>query len=449
MFRLRYTIELIGTQWWVLRGNRRDLDLTRAIRHAGSGKAISTQRKVALFIERFLNFHYHAGEPHDAFLLEVCELGRERIDAFLEALGCTVSDADREDEASKVSISKASFVSALPSCLKGLRRFYARLAKDRLRPRANPCAIHNWHIMAPDVRRDLAMSVHGDRESAKNYTGAHYIIVDVPSYALRMEDPIGLGPRVLAAGKAFGWPAAIYDQVTVMREDGARWVDTFDLNAEDWGRASGLGRTLWAPNKASKGVRVKKIVVSVPTVAQLRKSFDEDPARPDMAELERLLAAGDWEALRRIPLFPSRLGTPFAYHTFNNDHFRPAMEEHQVTIRSESGGEARATAHRLRAGRIQEDADEIYRPGRTQKEIKVDEEALQEDVAIKSKKAFNRYIGPLREQRAETMKAARTDRRLGRAALAEDGVAAVSAELQSLAPPSAVERRLAALRTGA
>lgn len=441
MARERYTIRRIGGAWLVFYGRRRDLDLTRAFRHCCAGKAVSTRRKIALFLERFLNFQFYDDEPHDAFIQERFEHGRDRVDAFLEAFGCQVTDADRDDGAANVDVSAAAGVSALPSLLKGLRRFYARLARDLLRPRANPLAVDNWHRYGPDVRRELAQTVHGDRPSAKNYTGAHYVVLGAPRYAIRMEDAARLGAAVLAAGTAFGWPDAICDQVTVMQEEGARWIDSFDLNCEDWARASALGRALWAPNKGSAGARVKKIIVSEATVVQLRASFDRDPTRPSMDEIEGLLAAGDWAALRAIPLFPSVLGRPYSYHTFNQDYFRPAMEAGGVVIHTEEGAEIRPTPHRLRHARIQEEADHIYQPGRTDREVQIAEERLQDDVHIRSKQAFYRYIGPQREKRAETAKAQRTDDRLARRAVQSAPAASVEPR-----PMSAVERRIQEIR---
>ncbi|MES3100602.1 hypothetical protein [Sphingomonas faeni] len=427
----------IGSQWFVIYGRRRDPDLTDAFRRAIRRKALSTQRKVALFFERFFNFECFEGEPHDAFVAERIHIACERIEAFLEALGFEVIEGDREDEAMLVKIGDAGSMSALACQLKALGKFYRRLAVKLLRPKANPGKIDNWHTMSPEARRDMKESLGSNLAEHHNYAGSRYVITDAPSYAVRMEDALGLGALVLAAGRAFGWPPAIYDQVTVMDDDGGRWVDTYDLTAADWALASRYGRTLMAPNKGSDGVRVKKIMVTLETVAQLKQSFDDDPDRPDFAELERLLAARDWKALEAIPLFPSRQGRPYCYHTFNNDYFRPAMEAGDVTIRSETSI-SRATAHRLRHARIQEEADHIYRPNRTDREIEVDEDNLRGDVSIKSKSALKRYVGPLKEKRSELMKVTRSDARQAR----KKGDVASSPDTETM---SATERRLAEL----
>ncbi len=408
-----FIIRRIGSSWFVIHGVRVDPDLTDAFRRALQGHALSTQRKVARFIEGFINFHCFEDEPEDAFILERFDMSRQRIETYLEALGFEVTDSTREDDARLVRIGTAGSNSALPCCLQGLVRLYRRLSRMGLRPRANPMKVDNWHLMPPDVRSELEESIYGKKLDYGGYRGSNYVVVQGASYALRMEDPIGLGERVLAAGRAFGWPDAILDQVTFMDEDGVRWVDTYALTAADWALASGFGRSVLAPNKGSNGERVKRIVISSDTVTQLKRSFDRDPLRPSFAELEALRAARDFDALSRIYLFPSSRGVPFSYHTFNNTYFRPAMEKGNVTIASETSI-VRATAHRLRSARMQEEAEHIYRPGQTDEQIKAGERALKEDVHVKSDTALERYIGPLKIQRAETMKTDRTDRRLAR-----------------------------------
>lgn len=410
MRRHPYFVSHIGGHWYVIYGTRRDPDLTDAFRRAVARRALSTQKKIATFFQRFLNFHCFEGEPPDAFIRERVEIARTRIDLFLESLGYEIADGDREDEAHLVMIGNAGSISALSCCLKALTLVYTRLAKKGLRPKANPGRVDHWHTMPLDERRDMAEAVRGKISKYNNYTGSQYVVTDAPTYAVRMEDPIGLGKRVLDAGRAFGWPTSIIDQVTVIDDDGGRWVDTFDINAADWALASRFGRELWAPNKSSKGVRVKTLVIRLGTVDQLRQSFDDDPNRPNMNDLEEMLERREWTKLKAIPLFPSELGTPYSYHVFNNDYFRPAMTAGKVEIRSETSI-ARATVHRLRAARIQEEGDHIYRGKRTDREIEVDEDNLRNDVHIRSKKAFERYIGPLKQKRAEAMKANRTDAR--------------------------------------
>jgi hypothetical protein len=308
---LRYSVALIGKKWFVIYGRRWDPDLTDAFRRAVDKRARSTQRKIALFFQRYLNFRFFEGEPHDALVNERFEIARERFEGFLEAYGYEITESDREDEAMLVKLGNASSMSALSCCIKAIGRIYRRLAVLKLRPRANPIKIDNWHLMTPDMRREIKEESCSSNEHSR-YSGSYYVVSDAPTYAIRMEDALGLGLRVLAAGRAFGWPASIYDQVTVIDDDGARWVDTFDLSAADWARASGFGRTLWAPNKGSNGERVKKIMVRLETVAQLKQSLDHDPNRPNFNEIERLFAARDWEALERIYLFPSARGLPFA-----------------------------------------------------------------------------------------------------------------------------------------
>lgn len=442
MARNSHLVSRLCGHWHVIQDGRRDPDLTDAFRLAVAARALSTQRKVATFFERFLNFSCFENEPSDAFVQEEFVHARTRIESFLEASGYEIVDRDREDDSKLVRIGDATTISALPCCLKALSRVYGRLSARGLRPRANPCKIDNWHLLDPELRRELEETIYGRRLEYRSYAGSQFIVSAAPHYPLRMEDPVGLGARVLAAGKAFGWPDAIVDQVTIMDEEGARWVDTYDLHAEDWALASGFGRSIQAPNKGSNGKRVKRLVISAETMNQLKTSFDKNPDRPDFSKLQELLKARDMDALRAIPLFPARTGRPFSYHTFNNEYFRPAMEEGNVTIRSETNI-AIATGHRLRAGRLQEEAEHIYRDGRSDQEIARDEKRLMEDMHLKSEAALNRYIARPRLKRAETMKARRNEERLARrAASASSPAGSTTPDLEQ----SDIERRLAALR---
>ncbi len=412
MSRLAFSVRRVGGTWFVFYGNRIEPDIQDALRSAVRRKAVSTQRKIARFLQRFLNFECFDAEPWDAVVRERFQASRDRIEYFLESEGYEVADADREDDAKHVRVGNAGSVSALPCCLKALNRFYARLSRRQLRPRANPCRIDNWHLLDPELRSDLEQSTYGRKLEFRNYAGSQFLVSEAPSYALRMEDPIGLGTRVLAAGMRYGWPDAIYDKVTVMDDSGARWVDTYDLNAADWA-VENFGRNLRAPNKGSDGIRVKLISVSLNTVAQLKASFDRDPNRPNFSELVQLYDARDMAALRAIPLFPSKLGRPYSYHTFNNDYFRPAMERFDVVIVSETSI-ARATAHRLRHGVLQEETEHIYRNDRSQEEIDEDLKDLKRDVHISSDAALERYIGPVKKQRATRSLAERYDAREAR-----------------------------------
>lgn len=412
-----HTVVLRRGLWEVRYGSRRDPDLTTVVRQAIGEKAPETQRKAARFIARFLNFRLRRNEAHDAFITEPVMIGRVRIEALLRSSGFEiVYETNRIDGSCYVRGKKRS-VSELPVWLAAISRLYAALHRNLLRGPSNPMKVDGWHKLLPIEKLELARNQLGSTAKLNQYRGSQYISSGAAPSPLRIEDPIALGPKVLKAGREFGWPPAIYDLVTVMSVDGPRWADTSPLTAADWARSK-FGRTLWAPNKTSKGVRVKNIVVTAACVAQIRRSFDADPSRPNMSELEELLSQHRWDALERIHLFPGKRGVPHSYHVFNNDYLRPAVEAAGLMIHGKIGS-VRPTAHRLRAARIQEEVDHIFRPGRTEEQIDADLDQLQKDVFIRNTKAFERYVGEKREERALVAQIKRFDERQNRIAAAQ------------------------------
>lgn len=408
-----FKVVLVQSAWEVRFNGRRDPDLTHAVRQAVNEKSPSTQRKAIRFLCRYMNFRLRDTEQHDDFISEALSESRLRLEALLTDLGFKIAFETNRIDGSYFVRKAGGNVSEVSVWLAALCRFYAALSRARLRPRANPMKIDGWHSLTALERSELGAAVLGSKSDVRRYQGSQYIASGIAPSPLRIEDPIGLGPAVLSAGRAFGWPDAIIDLITVMADDGPRWVDTSSITAADWARSSGFHRTIWAPNKGSNGVRVKEIVVSADTVLQIRSSFDRDPARPDMASLEALLAAKNWHALEQICLFPSKRGVPHTYGVFNNTYVRPALEAAGILIHS-TARSVRPTAHRLRAARIQTEVDHIFRPSRTGEEIATDLRQLQADVGIKSEAAFSRYLGEKRRLHAIRGKIDRFEERLQR-----------------------------------
>ena len=420
----RYAIVLVKEQWEVRYAGRRDPAMTVAVRQAvtmsaGKPTAMETQRKAVRFLVRFLNFLHRRGETRDAFLKEDVFSGRMRIEALLHRMGFQVAyDTNRLDGSCHVRGVNRS-VSELPVWLAALSRLYAALARLGVRGRASPMKIDRWHSMPAIERFELAEAMVGERARHGVYRGSQYLAKGRAPSPLRIEDARELKTAMLAAGRKAGWPRAVYDLVTVIGIEGSRWSSTAPLTAADWGRSSGFSRTLWAPNKRSGDARVFQIVIRVADVLQIRASFDEDPDRPDMAELERLLAAKDWAALERIHLFPSKTGRPHTYHVLNNDYIRPAVEAAGLLIHGKNGS-VRPTLHRLRSARVQESVDAIAVPGKPMDDIEAELAQLQQDVFIKSKKAFYRYVGERLEELGLVAKITRTDEREKRNKAAKD-----------------------------
>lgn len=408
-----YKIVLVRSACEVRFNNRRDPDLTHAVRQAVSEKSGSTQRKAIRFLCPFMNFRLRNSENHDAFISEPLSDSRFRLEALLTSLGFSIVFETNRIDGSCFVRKAGGNVSEVSVWLAALSRFYSALSRAQLRSKANPIKIDGWHLLTALERLELGAAVLGGTSDVRRYQGSQYIASGIAPSPLRIEDPVGLGPAVLSAGRAFGWPDAIVDLITVMADDGPRWVDTSSITAADWARSSGFQRTIWAPNKGSNGVRVKEIVVSSNTVLQIRSSFDRDPARPDMASLEALLAAKDWHALEQIYLFPSKRGVPHTYGVFNNTYIRPALEAAGILIHS-TAKSVRPTPHRLRAARIQTEVDHIFRSSRTEEEVAADLRQLQADVGIRSEAAFSRYLGEKRRLQAVKGKIDRFEERLQR-----------------------------------
>lgn len=433
-------------RWEVRFGGRRDPDLTKALRQAIGEKCPSTQRKAALFVRRYLNFRVRAGETHDALISEDVVLGRIRIEAWLQSIGyVVVYETDRIDGSCYVRREGGGSISSISVGLAAIARLYLALARAGLRPKSNPMKVDGWHRMGAGEKLELGQAVMGPKADYRRYRGSQYIASGLTPCPIRMEDAAGLGPRMLAAGRAFNWPPEIFDLVTVMADDGPRWSNASPLTAGDWGRASGFGRALRAPNKGSKGVRVREITIRVETVQQLRNSFDTDPTRPSMAELERLLAERRFDLLDRIFLFPSKRGIPHSYHVFNNDYVRPAMEAAGLQIVSVERS-VRPTGHRLRAARIQAEIDLIYDSGASQDEIDAQVAQVQDDVGIKSGEAFERYVGPKKAEHSIRLRIARKDARDRQSKVQAAALTNAPAASRPASLPSRAEARLAAYR---
>ena len=384
------------SDWSARVGNRRDPDLQDAVRAALDRISVSSAKRIRGMVEAYLNFRQGSDDTLDSLIYENRDAGLRRLEAFLEAHGFACSLSTREDEATLVERGTGTNFDILSCFITALDVMYQCWAKLGLRDRARPTKIYRWQDMGPGELADLKRAIYGSTERARSYKGSQFVAVGGKSRPLRFEDPRGLGKRMLAAAVADSWKPSAIALLRTIIDDGCRFCDSHGLNALDW-FTSDFGNVLSAPNKGSKGERVKKIVISEETLTYLRRSFDEDPARPSMAELRPLAGEGRFQELSAIPLFPSALGMPFTYDTYNNDYVRPTMERHEVFIRSKFTA-IRATLHRLRAGKIQAELETILRRediAESRKWALV--ELLRQDMAIKSKKAFARYCGELIE----------------------------------------------------
>lgn len=401
MTKPRFKIFKVQNTWLVVRDGRRDEDLGVSLRAALTPYSKTTQPRCAKFIEGFLNHNLGPNDDPDVALFADIDECRRRINLFLVSRGYAVVPSGRADGSYYTQPDVRLCISEASVGLNALGGMYKHLRLVGIRSHYDPTRVDGYETWSPEQMVAMTNLMFGSRQQnrAKEYFGSFFACKYKVAPAVRMDDAAGLGAKVLTAGTEYGWPASIFNLVTIMAEDGPRFADAHALTAEDWANGSNppaFDQFLWAPNKKSNGVRVKTLVMSSGTLLNFRRSFDEDPNRPDMKVLEDLLAADDFEALRKIYLFPSVRGTPFAYVTFNNNYFRPAMEAGKVQLRTAKGLE-RPTGHRLRSGRIQEDADAIFENCGTEKEVQLNISRLKRDVHILSN-AIWRYIGPARNK---------------------------------------------------
>ena len=411
----RWKIFEVQEAWFASLDGQRDDEVGAAVAGALDSLSLNTQRRAAKFIERYLNFKLTSKSDPDANLFLGVAASRRLIKAFLQYLGYRVVPSSRADGSYLVRPDKMKSISSASVGLNALGRVFRHMRFIGLREGFDPTRVDDFETWDPGQKLAMAELIFGHRQRRRqrDYVGSFFVCQYPTAPALRMDDAAGLSRRVLQAGAAAGWPRAIYDMVLIIGDDGPRFADTNVLTAEDWAKGSeppAFGQLIWAPNKGSKGLREKKTAITNRTKLQLAESFDLDPSRPDMAEMQALLDAQDFDALRNIYLFPSSRGTPYSYSCFNNYYFRPAMEEGKVLLKT-AKGLLRPTVHRLRSGRIQEEADRIFRDCKSEEEILLNVERLKRDVHLKSH-AIWRYIGPAKEKRAAAGKIERLENRL-------------------------------------
>lgn len=416
-------------RWLVSLNDQEDQQLTRALQKALARLSTSAERSNVTFVSDFLNFALVASEEPDAFITEDVYTGRERIAAFLEDQGFEVLPSDREDGADWVNAGSGKNYGRLSMHLSTLHLIYRDLGKQGLRSKVLPTHVDDFPEWSTTEKHAKKIAIYGhDAAERVKYSGMQYVMANMPSYAIRIEDPRKLKAQMIAAAKADLWCASAFALINVIGDSGARFADAAPTTALDWwlGSDRDFGDIIECPLKGSKGERRGYLRISQTSRRLLIDSFDADPRRPDFSELRKMAGVGRIEELDGIFLFPSAAGCPFSSHTFNNDYVRPSMERHCVRITSRCGRKsAFATLHRLRAASIQCAVERAFhdfeREGATDRSrLRLAEEinAISRDHHIYSKKAFARYLGEIVAEFSKKGLRDRSDRRL--AAIGEE-----------------------------
>lgn len=181
-------------------------------------------------------------------------------------------------------------------------------------------------------------------------------------------DTIGIFERIVAAGSDYGWPPSVTLIARIMGESGGRFCDTSPLTYADWA-AESFGRGAFAPNKASKGERVKTLCWSSLTQQMLEREVaarhaadllavaagSEAKPHPSLEEAREMAKTPEGLAeLAGIPLLPSSRGRPYKRSCFASHWFRPAMKAGGVMMPGKRGFKV-PTPHWLRHFNIEED----------------------------------------------------------------------------------------------
>ena len=374
-------VQILGPDGW-------DDDLADAARAALHDLAAGSAEKYGTALERFLNFEHHPGEPHDAFLDETLKEARRRFKAHLEALGCTVGPTRKRRDKAQTVVRKSGNTAEIEIAIRTVRAFYEALITDELYVDDNPMEVDGWAAAAAERIAEGLKSKNPHGHMGQE-SGMQFRMGTRDYYPPLPHDPVDCGRRALAAAYADAerWPIGGLLLVEALADGGARFEDTHVLHAADWGVGSRFGRGIIAPDKGSKGVRDKTVVISERLRQRIADDMDArhaaDPAHPDMAGLRQMLVEAKLDALATIPLFPAASGKKFKYSNFNNDLFRPSMIKHNVIVDSNMGPR-RVTPHWLRHAHVTARVARIFKFAASHAEIQAALLQLRDDMGWKS-----------------------------------------------------------------
>ena len=143
--------------------------------------------------------------------------------------------------------------------------------------------------------------------------------------------------RVLIGGRSLGrWGLREECVTRLLFETGARLSEVVGLTLGGWQR-KGLQQDAWTFNKGSHGRWTKVLHFRQDTAKLLRRYWDGERARADPAHrtLDQYLRLADHlpEALRTVPLFLSRRGTPYSGTLYREHYWQPACRAAGIQAR--------------------------------------------------------------------------------------------------------------------
>jgi hypothetical protein len=390
----QYTSFKYNGEFEICADGRRDQQFNTAVKRA-LRRISSSEKEVVDFIIGHLNHRMPREKCNDAFLEETFREGQERLDSYLRSLGFDVQHGDIHE--TFVNKGKGADHGRLSMKITGLHYFFHDLERQGLMQPDLPTNIEGWRSMSPAERAEMKKKICGTSKDYRHYDGMQYIVAGIATSAARIEDPRGLGERMLAAALADKWPDWAELCLRFEADEGGRFDSCMFTTALDWFLAEHkFGNLIQCGLKGTVGERRGWIAMRSATRTRLIESLDADPTRPDFAELKEMAKRQEWEALDHVYLTPCDTGKPSSYGNFNDNYVVPTMERHKVDITSRCGTvTSNARGHRLRAAGLQTDIEHAFHTFKTDIELKNAMIAIKKDYHIIADTTFSRYCGEI------------------------------------------------------
>lgn len=307
-----------------------DDDLSDAAAVALAPLHVSSVPKAKLWLERWLRFRTDPDDDGELAFSGSKRQVRVRFQKFLELHGCSVTLALSARDGSRDVLRPVGSTKDIQVAIAVVRRFYEGLIDCGAFPEGagNPLTADSHNPAR--LRNPRAL-----KDRFRLPSGNQFRTMTDDWSPPRISRPDRLLDRYVEAAEAARWPATPLTLLYVMVDDGPRSGDVRECTLADWA-AGGLGRAIHAPSKASKGKRVKWVIIADRTRTALIEAVEarhrDDPAHPSFARLMSLADDERWDELRSLPLFPGRFGRPISHSGFHKVYFRPTMRAAGVTV---------------------------------------------------------------------------------------------------------------------
>lgn len=309
------------------------LAVSRAVTTLTVGSSPEYAARKLSVVRRYLNRLEPGADPRGA-IEESAEAAVDRIKGLLRDLGyhvvpCAKANREREFE---ILVPHDRSTAHAQQVVAILRQFHQLCGSYGVGSRTveNPVEMPGWHTKTEEARRESWCARFPKRPYGWMSAGLRFRPTQRKPYLPLIEDPAGCGQAMTRAVTAYGCPCSVIAICIVLEENGCRWREAAWVNALGWS-IKGFGEIVFTTNKFDDGEHAKRIVLRPDVLSDAIRGFEgrphpAEPGRTMMDHLRELVASGDRDALRAIPLFPNSRGTRHLHATFNGHWFRPAME---------------------------------------------------------------------------------------------------------------------------